>query len=192
MLSGLLSFTHSDIYLPIYTEAILYPAAVYDVPSTLYPASVETGRVNLTGEIENLAASCPNTNILLAGYSQGAHVIQAALTSNLSSSARAHIKAVVLFGSPTYRPGESWNAPGSAPLNGMFAAAPGSLSSWTRLAWNSGYTSKSQQPIVRAWCYGGDAFCQAAWPMGVGIHGSYDKDMLAAWTFIYSWITTED
>lgn len=198
------NYARSDKNLPIYVEALNYPATAYQAPFTTYINSVNVGVARLAAEVENLASSCPSTNILLVGYSQGAHVISNMLsgsnppaftTVSLSPGARAHIKAVVLLASPSFRPGQSWNAPNQARTTaGLFPADAGKLSAWTALAWNSNYTARTQQPIVREWCFEGDAFCQSAFPNGMTIHRNYWKSsaVAEAWGFIYQKITSNE
>ncbi|WP_223360890.1 cutinase family protein [Leifsonia sp. ZF2019] len=199
----IVGYANREPNVPIYTEGLVYPAAVYEDPGTTYISSVNEGITNLHAEIENLASTCPSTNILLAGYSQGAHVIDAVLSKDhppafpvapLSTNARAHIKAVALVASPTFRSGQPWNAAGSGTLDGMFPDPSGSLSDWTALQWNSDYSGQTYQPIVRSWCFAGDAFCQGMWPEGMDIHASYASSEVPmdAWLFIKSWITTDD
>ncbi len=49
--------------------------------------------------IESFAASCPNTKMVLGGYSQGAAVIEQA-TSAASPQTAEHVAATALFGTP--------------------------------------------------------------------------------------------
>ncbi|WP_431218660.1 cutinase family protein [Leifsonia xyli] len=201
---ALAASARADQNLPIYIEALDYPATVYQAPATTYVNSVNIGVSRLAAEIENLSAVCPNTNIVLVGYSQGAHVISNTLsgsnppaftTVKLSTGARAHVKAAVLIGSPSYRPAQPWNAPNQArTTSGLFPADAGRLSSWTAPAWNSNYTVRTQQPIIREWCAEGDAFCQSAWPNGLTIHQNYKTSsvMSDAWIFLYTKITSTE
>jgi cutinase len=92
------------------------PVAVYGVN---YPASLDFGAaadgiVDASNTIESIAASCPNTKIVLGGYSQGAAVagyttadavpagfnLPAGITGPMPSSIASHVAAVVLFGTP--------------------------------------------------------------------------------------------
>ncbi|RDV43794.1 hypothetical protein DOE76_16230 [Leifsonia sp. ku-ls] len=195
---------NADRNLPIYVEALNYPATVYQAPTTTYVNSVNIGVSRLAAEIEDLARVCPNTNILLVGYSQGGHVISNVLAGSnppaftsvtLSSTARAHIRAVVLIASPTYRPNQTWNAPNQARSTaGLFPADFGKLNGWTSLEWNAAYTARTQQPMIREWCAEGDAFCQSAWPNGMSVHANYRVStvMNDAWLFIRSKITSNE
>ncbi|MGH2831665.1 MAG: cutinase family protein, partial [Solirubrobacteraceae bacterium] len=53
-----------------------------------------------TTHIQTMVASCPNTKLVLGGYSQGASVME--LSSNsMPAPVVNHVAAVVLFGPPT-------------------------------------------------------------------------------------------
>ncbi len=90
--------------------------AVYGVN---YPASLDFGAaadgiVDASNKIEAVAASCPNTKIVLGGYSQGAAVaaytttdtvpagfnLPDGLTGPMPPAVADHVSAVVLFGTP--------------------------------------------------------------------------------------------
>jgi cutinase len=75
----------------------LYPV---DYPSTTdYANSAKTGAADEVAHVQNTVASCPNTKVVLGGYSQGAGV--ADLTSHqLSPQVAKHVAAVALFGNP--------------------------------------------------------------------------------------------
>lgn len=169
-----------------------------------YVNSVNIGISNLRGEIENLASNCPHTNILLAGYSQGAHVVTRVLSdatapafpsTPLSTNARAHIKAVALFASPSFTPGELYNWTGSGTGHGVFGEVAGSLSNYTELAWIApAYSERAFLPKVRSYCLSGDMFCQAN-AGGYTIHGSYKSNsevMSDAWRFSFNWLVTDE
>ena len=75
----------------------LYPV---NYPSTTdYANSAKAGAADEVAHVQNTVASCPNTKIVLGGYSQGAGV--ADLTSHqLSPQVASHVAAVALFGDP--------------------------------------------------------------------------------------------
>jgi cutinase len=72
------------------------------------------GIVDASNKIETIAASCPNTKIVLGGYSQGAAVagytttdtvptgfaLPAGITGPMPPAVAPHVAAVVLFGTP--------------------------------------------------------------------------------------------
>ena len=75
----------------------LYPV---DYPATNdYVNSAHAGAGDAVAHVQGTAANCPNTKIVLGGYSQGAGVMD--MTSHqLSSQVANHVAAVALFGNP--------------------------------------------------------------------------------------------
>lgn len=65
-----------------------------------YHNSVSNGTDDASTHIQDTIATCPNTRVVLGGYSQGATVIDSS-TSALPPSAADHVAAVALFGEPT-------------------------------------------------------------------------------------------
>ena len=95
------------------------PGQSVDVYGVNYPASLSfqdaaQGVVDTTNQVESIAATCPNTKIVLGGYSQGAAVagytvtdavpsgysLPPGITGPMPASVADHIAAVVLFGTP--------------------------------------------------------------------------------------------
>jgi cutinase len=95
------------------------PGKTVDVYAVNYPASLDFGQaadgiVDASNKIEAIAASCPNTKIVLGGYSQGAAVagytttdtvpagfaLPAGITGAMPPAIAPHVAAVVLFGTP--------------------------------------------------------------------------------------------
>ena len=74
--------------------AVNYPA------SDDYLKSATAGSGDASAHIENLVAGCPNTKIVLGGYSQGAAVTEMA-TSAMPPGVADHVAAVALFGRPS-------------------------------------------------------------------------------------------
>ena len=74
--------------------AVNYPA------SDDYVSSASTGSDDASAHVENLVASCPNTKIVLGGYSQGAGVTELA-TLAMPPRVADHVAAVALFGRPS-------------------------------------------------------------------------------------------
>ncbi|GAB3020925.1 cutinase family protein [Mycobacterium bourgelatii] len=74
--------------------AVNYPA------NDDYHNSANAGASDATAHIQEVVASCPNTKLVLGGYSQGATVIDLASTS-VSPQAANQVAAVALFGEPT-------------------------------------------------------------------------------------------
>jgi cutinase len=92
------------------------PAAVYGVnyPASLdFPAAVN-GVADASREVQAIASSCPDTNIVLGGYSQGAavaayttfpnvppgFVLPPSVSGPMPPEVASHVSAVVLFGTP--------------------------------------------------------------------------------------------
>ena len=95
------------------------PGKTVDVYAVNYPASLDFGQaadgiVDASNKIETIAVSCPNTEIVLGGYSQGAAVagytttdtvptgfaLPAGITGPMPPAVAPHVAAVVLFGTP--------------------------------------------------------------------------------------------
>ncbi|KIJ52489.1 carbohydrate esterase family 5 protein [Sphaerobolus stellatus SS14] len=57
------------------------------------------GAKTMATDIENQASACPQTKIVMSGYSQGAQVVHKA-APQLSSSVQSRVNAVVMFGDP--------------------------------------------------------------------------------------------
>jgi hypothetical protein len=78
-------------------------------PLGAYHGSVVNGERWLSATIRSESSACPSTKLLLAGYSQGAQVTGDVYQRSVSSSARTHILAVLLFGDPYFNPSD-WRA----------------------------------------------------------------------------------
>jgi cutinase len=71
-----------------------------------YPATDDYRNSSIAGEndasahVETVVANCPDTKIVLGGYSQGAMVMNMT-TGSLPPQAADHVAAVALFGSPS-------------------------------------------------------------------------------------------
>ena len=170
-LSRLVSTIEADPQVPVYTESIIYPASI--VPTTedpIYTASRDVGVANLTAEMNDLAATCPATNMWLAGYSQGADVIGRTLSSpnavSLSQRAKMLFNGAVFFGDPTYHPGELINAaPNTQSGLTSVTREVGSLDSWTGTSPVLG-----EIPKIQSFCYELDIVCQ-----GPGLNHDIDS-----------------
>jgi cutinase len=78
---------------PVGVYAVNYPAT--DAFANSMPAGAGDSRAH----VENIAANCPNTRMVLGGYSQGAGVIDMA-TESIPPQVANHVAAVALFGNP--------------------------------------------------------------------------------------------
>ncbi len=74
--------------------AVNYPA------NDDYHGSASAGSNDASTHIQDTVASCPNTRIVLGGYSQGSTVIDLA-TSAMPAPVADHVAAVALFGEPS-------------------------------------------------------------------------------------------
>lgn len=96
------------------------PGQSVNVYGVNYPASLDFGRAvdgiaDATNTIASIAADCPDTKIVLGGYSQGAavagystsssvpagFVLPAGLSGPMPAAVASHVSAVVLFGTPS-------------------------------------------------------------------------------------------
>jgi cutinase len=90
--------------------------AIYPVnypASSDFAPSANAGAVDANAHVESMAASCPNTKLVLGGYSQGAVVIdlitiaQAPVSGfvpvSLPQDVADHVAALALFGNPSDR-----------------------------------------------------------------------------------------
>ncbi|HEY9305231.1 MAG TPA: cutinase family protein [Mycobacterium sp.] len=81
------------------------PGRSVGVYAVNYPATDAFGSSSFAGagdaraHIESMAANCPNTRMVLGGYSQGAGVIDLS-TDSMPPQVANHVAAVALFGNP--------------------------------------------------------------------------------------------
>ena len=99
-------------------EAINYPAQ----GDSAYGSSVQTGTKNIANQINAFNTKCPNSKLVVVGYSQGAQIGDNALcgggdpnqgitytNSLISASAANAIKAVIWAGNPRNSPAETFH-----------------------------------------------------------------------------------
>ena len=76
-----------------------------DVYAVSYPAtadfaqSIATGVNDASGHVQSTAANCPNTKMVLGGFSQGAAVVDN-ITETMPPAVANHVAAVAVFGNP--------------------------------------------------------------------------------------------
>ncbi|KAL2263969.1 hypothetical protein VTK26DRAFT_3963 [Humicola hyalothermophila] len=119
------------------SEAINYPACGGQAScgGIQYGDSARQGTDAVASAVNSFNQRCPNTQIVLVGYSQGGQIMDNAVcggpdqgsgitstTPPISASALNQIKAVILMGSPRYVAGLSYNV-GTCTAQG-FAARP--------------------------------------------------------------------
>lgn len=75
------------------TYAVNYPATDDFVRSS------RAGAADAVAHVQSMVANCPNTKMVLGGYSQGAGVIDMS-TDELPTQAANHVAAVAVFGNP--------------------------------------------------------------------------------------------
>jgi cutinase len=73
--------------------AVNYPA------SRDFSSSAPAGARDASAHIQSMAANCPNTRLVLGGYSQGAGVIDLSTTA-MPPDVADHVAAAALFGAP--------------------------------------------------------------------------------------------
>lgn len=74
--------------------AVNYPA------SNDFRNSVPAGANDASSHVQSVAASCPNTRMVLGGYSQGAAVVDV-VTGQMPAPVADHVAAVAVFGNPS-------------------------------------------------------------------------------------------
>ena len=96
------------------------PGKSIDVYPVNYPASLDFARasdgvIDAGNKVRDVVAKCPNTKLVLGGYSQGAavvaylttdsvpadYVLPAGITGPMPDSVASHVAAVALFGKPS-------------------------------------------------------------------------------------------
>ncbi|EOD45287.1 Acetyl xylan esterase [Neofusicoccum parvum] len=100
------------------SEAITYPAA----GGNSYGSSVQAGTKAVAQAVTSYAQSCPDSQIVLVGYSQGSQIINNAMcnggdpnqgisstTAPITAAIGKHVKAMIWMGNPRHKPGASYN-----------------------------------------------------------------------------------
>jgi len=95
--------------------AVNYPA------SRNFGSSTPAGRDDLSGHVQSMAATCPNTRMVLGGYSQGAAVVDLA-TAAMPPAVADNVAAAAIFGGPRSSFADSLS-PGPLPGVGPLYAA---------------------------------------------------------------------
>jgi len=188
--------------IPYYSASLNYPAS----GGANYSSSVETGVNTLVAELNWLATQCGSVLpiVILAGHSQGAQVILDALSwatfpygTELTPNAKKMIRAVAVFGDPTYLPNRSINAPMSASgvAHGIF---PRNLiladslenSDYSFYGYPYGEHGMGTVYKIRSYCLAGDFFCQSDLSdSNFAIHNSYASPTTGAVINATNWIT---
>jgi hypothetical protein len=147
-----------------------------DYPATLgnYNNSVKAGVADMAKKIQATASSCPDTKIVLAGYSQGAQVVGDTIAGAgrngrpaVNAAAIDKVAAITLFGDPTFTAGEPFNA-ANRNRNGVFTRGKGKLD--------------AVADVTQSFCNTGDTFCQGG--QNLAAHLNYNGSLSAAQQFI--------
>jgi acetylxylan esterase len=146
--------------------------AAVDYPATLtnYARSSAQGVSALTTQLTRQVRQCPDQKIVLAGFSQGAHVVLDVLggggggvlgttTPPISPSIASHVAAVATFGDPRHVVNQPFDL-GTSTRNGLF---PRSAAQLRTLA---GFANR-----IQAFCDSGDTFCDRG--LNVAVHSTY-------------------
>jgi len=172
------------------TQVVNASAQTVSRASVSYPATLNNyansslqGINALKTQLTNLVNSCPNTKVVLMGYSQGAHVVLDVLgggqggslgtaTAPISTSIGSHVVAVATFGDPRHVPNQPFNL-GTSTRNGRFPRSSTQLN-----VLNSTYSGK-----IAAWCDRNDTFCDSGF--STNVHLTYlDRYQNAAANFV--------
>ncbi|KAI1107971.1 carbohydrate esterase family 5 protein [Jackrogersella minutella] len=135
------------------SESIIYPAAGGNV----YGASVAAGVAAVANQTKVFNQMCPDSKIVMVGYSQGAQIVDDAFCggpdglslnttkATVSSGVSKMVAAIILMGDPRHVNGLPFNV-GNATAGG-FAARP------------VGFQCPAFQDIIQAYCDAEDPFC---------------------------------
>jgi hypothetical protein len=142
--------------------------ASVDYPATLnnYNASSLAGINALKAQLTAEVQACPNEKVVLAGYSQGAHVALDVLgggqggqlgtaTAPVAAAVSSHVTAVITFGDPRHVNNQSFNL-GTATRNGLFPRSAAQLQALGTFA-----------SRIHAWCDRNDTFCASGFSTNV-------------------------
>ncbi|KAK4233551.1 carbohydrate esterase [Achaetomium macrosporum] len=142
------------------SEAINYPACggQSSCGGVQYGDSARQGTSAVASAVNSFNQRCPNTQLVLVGYSQGGQIMDNAYcggpdtgsgitttTPPISAAALSQIKAVIEMGSPRYVAGLSYNV-GTCTAQG-FAARP------------RGYVCASSPSKIQSYCDATDPYC---------------------------------
>jgi acetylxylan esterase len=157
--------------------SVNYPATL-----TNYASSSAQGVSALKTQLTNQVNACPNQKIVLAGYSQGAHVVLdvlggggggslGATTPPIAAAIASHVTAVATFGDPRHVVNQAFDL-GTSRRNGLFPRTA------TQLRVLAGFA-----PRIQAYCDANDTFCDSG--VSLQVHLTYlDRYQNAAASFV--------
>src|SRR4051794_26816348 len=135
---------------------------------------VRQGVADMAEKIEATASSCPDTKIVLAGYSQAAQAVGDTIAGAgrrggpaVDAAAIDRVAAITLFGDPAFTAGEPFNA-ADRNRNGVFSRGRCRLD--------------AVADRTRSLCNQGDSFCQNG--QSLAAHLDYNGSLNAAQQFI--------
>lgn len=145
--------------------AVSYPATLFN-----YASSSSRGVSALKQQLTTQVQNCPNQKIVLAGYSQGAHVVLdvlggggggsvGAVTPPIDTSIGDHVVAVAQFGDPRHVINQPFDL-GTSTRNGKFPRSATQLQALSR------YASR-----IQAYCDANDTYCDSG--NSTSVHTSY-------------------
>ncbi|KAI1766361.1 carbohydrate esterase family 5 protein [Hypoxylon sp. FL1150] len=136
------------------SEAIIYPASPRGDD---YPSSVTAGIQAVVDQVSAYAKACPDTAIVMVGYSEGSQIIDDAFCGGPDGNSMAettalipaeigeHVKALIFMGDPRNIPGAPYNIGSST--GGGFAQRP------------VGYVCPVYADRIRSYCDAEDPYC---------------------------------
>ena len=130
-----------------------------------YWKSKDTGTNMLTNRINYESGACPSQQIVVAGYSQGAHAAGDAMYNLATPALSSKLSYVSLFGDPTFNP-DSWAAIGDYKYNKNFRSGG--------LITRRSEFSDIFRGRLESWCLNGDGFCSNK-VSGLGLFGMHSE-----------------
>lgn len=155
-----------DRVIALSDQSITRASVSYPATLTNYPSSSAQGVAALKTQLTNQVSACPNQKIVLAGYSQGAHVILDVLggggggslggtTAPISAAIASHVVAAVSFGDPRHVVNQTFDL-GTSRRNGLFPRTAAQLQVLR------GFAAK-----IQAYCDANDTFCDSGFSTNV-------------------------
>ena len=148
-------------------RAIRYPAIPVNLLDLTYidryQRSVAVGADNLAKELRLITSHCHQASVVLAGYSQGADVINKAMGNahrSAETSLFTQVKKIVVIGDPSHQPNRAenvggWNKLGST--NGSGASVSASIADPDALTFKDAHAG-----LVSSICMIGDLVCDTS------------------------------
>ncbi|KAF7369603.1 Acetylxylan esterase 2 [Mycena venus] len=134
-------------------ESVDYPATVAN-----YDSSESLGVTDMENKLAAKAGSCPDTKIVLMGYSQGAQVTGDTMVAQ--GAGVSQVAAVILMGDPAHVAGESFQKGTANNQNGIFPRS------------NNGLEQFSDK--IASFCDIGDEFCASG--ASLAVHLGYVQE----------------